>query len=88
MIRQEIAITNPSGLNLRPAGVLCRTAIEFQSHITFSIDKVTANAKSVLSVLGACVKTGDTIVLECDGPDEAEAMQALIEVIESGLEDE
>ena len=34
----------------------------------------TANAKSVLSVLGACVKSGDEIEFVCDGPDEKEAL--------------
>ena len=44
-----------------------------------------ANAKSVLSVLGACIKSGDEIVLICDGEDEEEAMKAMVEAIESGL---
>ena len=45
----------------------------------------TANAKSVLSVLGACVKCGDEIELICDGADEQEAMAAITELINSGL---
>ncbi|MDQ9887907.1 HPr family phosphocarrier protein, partial [Acinetobacter pittii] len=44
-----------------------------------------ANAKSVLSVLGACVKCGDEIELVCDGPDEQEALDSLVKAIESGL---
>ena len=44
-----------------------------------------ANAKSVLSVLGACIKSGDEIVLECEGPDEKEAMEAMVKAIEDGL---
>ncbi len=44
-----------------------------------------ANAKSVLSVLGACIKCGDELEFRCEGPDEQEAMQALIDAIENGL---
>ena len=44
-----------------------------------------ANAKSVLSVLGACIKCGDELEFKCEGPDEEEAMQALTEAIETGL---
>ena len=41
--------------------------------------------QSVLSVLGACVKCGDQIEFVCDGPDEEEAMEAMIRLVESGL---
>ena len=56
MLSQKITVNNPSGLHLRPAGTLCNIAIKYQSLITFTYDGGTANAKSVLSVLGACVK--------------------------------
>ena len=53
--------------------------------ITFEYDGGTANAKSVLSVLGACIKCGDEIELICDGADEQEAMKALTDAISGGL---
>ena len=43
------------------------------------------NAKSVLSVLGACIKSGDEIELVCDGADEDEAMRGVVALIEGGL---
>ncbi len=85
MVRQKVVIKNPTGLHLRPAGNLCKEAIKYKSLITFTFRDSTANAKSVLSVLGACVKCGDEIELICDGPDEAEALTALTEAIEGGL---
>ena len=85
MISQKITITNPSGLHLRPAGNLCNEAMKYKSLITFSFDGGTANAKSVLSVLGACVNCGDEIELVCEGADEREAMEALVGAISSGL---
>ena len=85
MISQKITITNPSGLHLRPAGNLCNEAMKYKSLITFSFDGGTANAKSVLSVLGACVKCGDEIELVCEGPDEEKALKEITEAIESGL---
>ena len=59
--------------------------MKYKSLITFSFDGGTANAKSVLSVLGACVKCGDEIELVCEGADEREAMEALVGAISSGL---
>lgn len=85
MVSQKITIINPSGLHLRPAGNLCNEALKYKSLITFSFDGGTANAKRVLSVLGACVKCGDEIELVCEGADEQEAMKALVDAISSGL---
>ena len=85
MVRQKVVIKNPTGLHLRPAGNLCKEAIKYKSLITFTFRDSTANAKSVLSVLGACVKCGDEIELICDGPDEVEALTALTQAIEGGL---
>jgi len=85
MVSQKVVVKNPTGLHLRPAGILCKEAIQFKSLITFSFRDTTANAKSVLSVLGACVKTGDEITLCCEGEDEQAALARLVEVIEAGL---
>ncbi len=85
MVSQKVVIKNPTGLHLRPAGILCKEAMQFKSLITFSYGGNTANAKSVLSVLGACVKSGDEIELICDGEDEEEALKSLVEAVESGL---
>ena len=85
MVRQKVVIKNPTGLHLRPAGNLCKEAIKYKSLITFTFRDSTANAKSVLSVLGACVKCGDESALLRDGRDEEEARPALTEAIEGGL---
>lgn len=85
MVSQKVVIKNPTGLHLRPAGILCKEAMQFKSLITFSFRETTANAKSVLSVLGACVKCGDEIEVVCDGEDEKDALEALIVAIENGL---
>jgi phosphocarrier protein len=85
VVRQKVVIKNPTGLHLRPAGNLCKEAMQFKSLITFSIKDNTANAKSVLSVLGACVKCGDEIEFVCEGEDEQEALKTLVQAVESGL---
>jgi len=85
MVRQEVTIINTTGLHLRPAGIFCNVASRYKSKITFEYDHFSANAKSVLSVLGACIKKGDSIVLTCEGTDEEEAMAAMIQAIADGL---
>ena len=85
MVSQKVVIKNPTGLHLRPAGILCKEAMQFKSHVAFKYRENTANAKSVLSVLGACIKSGDEIEMICEGEDEEEALAAMIAAIESGL---
>ena len=85
MVSKKVTIKNPTGLHLRPAGELCKTAMQFKAKITFSFEVGTSNAKSVLSVLGACVKSGDEIELICEGEDEEEALKKMVEAIEAGL---
>lgn len=85
MVSQKITIKNPTGLHLRPAGILCKEAMNFKSVITFNYRGGIANAKSVLSVLGACIKSGDEIELICEGEDEESALAALVKAINDGL---
>lgn len=85
MVSKTLKIKNPTGLHLRPAGVLCNEAMNFKSLVTFNYRGNIANAKSVLSVLGACIKFGDEIELVCEGEDEKEALEKLTTIIEDGL---
>ena len=85
MVRQKVVIKNPTGLHLRPAGILWKEAMKYKSLITFTFRDNTANAKSVLSVLGACVKCGDEIEFACQGEDEEEALRALVQAVEDRL---
>lgn len=88
MVSEKVRVNNPSGLHLRPAGILCKEAMKYKSLITFQYTGAnggTANAKSVLSVLGACVKCGDEITIFCEGTDEEEALRNLVTAINNGL---
>ncbi|MCU6747748.1 MULTISPECIES: HPr family phosphocarrier protein [Lachnospiraceae] len=89
MVSGKVKIKNPTGLHLRPAGLFCKTAMQFASKIVIRkisrAEDVTANAKSVLSVLGACVKSGDEIEIFCEGKDEIEALEEMMRIVEDGL---
>ena len=89
MVSQKVSIKNPTGLHLRPAGIFCKTAMQFTSRISVETkskgDLVIANAKSVLSILGAAIKAGDEILIICDGEDECLALKAMVAIVEDGL---
>ena len=89
MVSDKVIIKNPTGLHLRPAGLFCKTAMQFGSKITVHKrtrhEDVTANAKSVLSVLGACIKSGDEIEIVREGSDEEQALQVMTQLVRDGL---
>ena len=87
MICKKVTIKNPTGLHLRPAGILCNEAMKYQSLITFDYDGGTANAKSVISILASGVKCGDEITLIADGSDEEEALKTVSEKFKEALKD-
>jgi phosphocarrier protein len=89
MVSAKVRIKNPTGLHLRPAGEFYDAAVRFGSKVM--VEKVSenklisANAKSVLSILGACIKSGDEITIICDGEDEEEALREMVRIVEDGL---
>lgn len=85
MVSEKVTVKNPSGLHLRPAGILCKEAIKYRSSIRFHAHNTSANAKSVLSVLGACIKCGNELEFICEGEDEEEALAAMIQIVKDGL---
>lgn len=85
MVSKKVTVINPSGLHLRPAGVLSQTAMQFKSKTIIECGEKNIVAKSVLNVMAAGVRCGTEITVVCDGPDEEEALAKITEAIESGL---
>ena len=86
MVSEKVIVSNPTGLHLRPAGILCELAMQYKCKVTFKTENhYEANAKSVLGVLGAGVNSGEELEICCDGPDESEALAALVTAVSNGL---
>lgn len=85
MVRERVTIKNPTGLHARPASNLVKVANAYGSTVTLSFAGDDYNAKSILAVLGAAIKTGEDIEIICEGDDESEALTAIKEAIASGL---
>ena len=85
MVSKTLTVVNPSGLHLRPAGVLSQTAMKFKCDVIIECGDKKIVAKSVLNVMAAGIKCGTEINLICDGEDENEALETLSKAIEDGL---
>jgi phosphocarrier protein HPr len=71
------------GLHARPAALFVQTAKRMQSDIKLKHGEKEANAKSIMQVLTLGVKQYDQLEITTEGPDEKDAMQALIALVES-----
>ena len=85
MVSKTLTVVNPSGLHLRPAGVLSQTAMKFRCDVIIECGEKRIVAKSVLNVMAAGIKCGTEITLICDGEDENEALATITKAIEDGL---
>jgi len=84
----EIEIRTESGLHARPAAVVVRAAAGFRSRIGLenaTLAGPTADAKSLVGVLAAGVERGHRVRIWAEGDDEAEAVEALSELLRGGL---
>ena len=80
-----VVVKNKSGLHARPASVFVKEAQQYQSQIMIAHMEKEFNAKSILGVLAACVKSGTQIEIRATGVDEEQAVSGLAAAIESGL---
>jgi phosphocarrier protein len=88
MLQREVEIVNRLGLHARASAKLTQVAGQFESDIWVSRNGRRVNAKSIMGVMMLAASQGSTIVLETDGPDEAEAMQAVSQLIASRFDED
>ena len=85
MYDKEVSIKNQVGLHARPATFFIQKANEFDSSIWVEKEERKVNAKSLLGVLSLGIIGGTNIRIIADGMDEKEAVDSLVDLIESGF---
>ena len=88
MYTQEITVNNEVGLHARPATFFIQKANEFKSSIWIEKEERRVNAKSLLGILSLGIVGGTNIKVIADGADEKAAVDALIELVDSGFSEE
>lgn len=81
MTQQEIEIINKLGLHARASAKLTQLASRYQCEVWMSRNKQRINAKSIMGVMMLAAGQGSKVLLETDGVDEVECMQALTALI-------
>lgn len=85
MYTKEVLVQNQVGLYARPATYFIQKANEFTSSIWVEKDAVRVNAKSLLGVLSLGISGNTTITIIAEGDDEKNAVESLVELVNSGF---
>jgi phosphocarrier protein HPr len=85
MLFKEVTVENQVGLHARPATFFIQKANEYKSSIWVEKEERRVNAKSLLGVLSLGIVGNTTIKIIADGSDESDAVNGLINLIETGF---
>lgn len=72
-----VKVLNEEGLHARPAGVLVKTASAFNAEIELAVDGDTANAKSIMSIMGLGLTKNTEVVITAQGSDAELALKEI-----------
>jgi phosphocarrier protein len=81
MQQREIEIVNKLGLHARASAKLTQLAGQFTAEVWITREGRKVNAKSIMGVMMLAAAKGSSIAIETDGPDEEQAMAALVVLI-------
>jgi len=88
MITKDVTIKNRAGIHARPAALIVQTANEFESQIYFEKDHNKINGKSIMGIITLGAGYNTTLTVSAEGPDETEAVEAIIQLFDNRFEEE
>ncbi len=88
MITQELQIINKLGLHARAAAKLVKLASSFKCSIDIEKDGQRVNSKSIMGVMMLAASCGSHVTLRTEGPDEQDAMQSVMDLINRRFDEE
>ncbi|MGB3310977.1 MAG: phosphoenolpyruvate--protein phosphotransferase [Nodosilinea sp.] len=84
----DVTIDAPTGLHARPATVFADLAKSFSAEVRVRYGDQVANGKSLMSLLKLGVEKDGVVRVLAKGSDAAQALKALQQAVEDGLEEE
>jgi len=87
LVAQKTKVMNPGGFHIRATNVFTHLMQKFESDVAVFVNGKEYDGKSYVSMLLTAARGGQEITVQCDGPDEAEALNSALQVIADGLGD-
>lgn len=88
MVEREATVRNRAGIHARPAALVVQTAAKFASQIEFHNGSDTIDAKSIMGIITLGAGYNTVIKITAQGPDEQEAVEALVQLFDNRFEEE
>ena len=85
MVSFTYTIKDELGIHARPAGMLAKEAMKWQSAITMDNGTKKADAKRLMAVMSMGVKKGQVVTVSAEGEDEEACAQAIEKFFEENL---
>ncbi len=88
MLEKKITLTNKRGLHARAATRLVQVSQPYQAQTFIRLGDKTANTRNIMQLLMLAAPCGTELSILADGEDEAQALDALISLIEARFDEE
>ncbi|BBJ95576.1 HPr family phosphocarrier protein [Xanthomonas campestris] len=88
MLERELIVSNRLGLHARATAKLVQTLSSFRANATLVAKGREVNAKSIMGVMLLAAGQGTSVMVRLDGEDEAEALQALVDLFERRFDED
>jgi phosphocarrier protein HPr len=86
MPKSEVEVINKAGLHARAAAKLAELCGRFACEIQVGHEKL-VDGKSILSLMMLAAVKGTTLTIKTEGPDEDEAMEAILELVNNRFDE-
>ena len=88
MAEKLLTVRNRAGIHARAAALIAQTANKFAAEVLMEKDGTVINAKSIMGVITMAAGYNTTLKVKADGPDAAQAIEALSALFENKFEEE
>ena len=81
-------IRNKRGLHARASAKIVEAAARFQSEIHVIKDGNAVNGRSIMGLMMLAASIGSTVMITTEGPDQEDAMKAILALVEAKFGEE
>jgi phosphocarrier protein HPr len=79
----EVKVQNRKGLHARASALFVKCVEKFDAEVTVTKDGQTVNGSSIMGLMMLAAGPGSTILIETEGPEAEEALDALTSLVEA-----
>ena len=87
-VSARVIIPNKRGLHARASAKIVEAAARFQSEIHIIKDGNAVNGRSIMGLMMLAASIGSTVMVTTEGPDQEEAMKAILALVEAKFGEE